>query len=173
MSSKTNEKKTISEVYELYKLENKYKEIKKKYEDKKKILTTSIRNYMFSNGFNSFQYQKGNDLIDVKSITQKRVSWDVEKLEKKLDKELLNEIIEKQYIVNNMEGLIKYLKSCGVNSKQFKKFITVEKKVNQTKFNQLSELGDVSLDDVKGCYELKECNGYVKINIKEILEEEE
>ena len=135
--SNANEKKTIQEVYELYKLENKYKEMKKKYEDKKKILTTSIRNYMFSNGFNSFQYQKGNDLIDVKSITQKRISWDVEKLEKKLDKELLNEILEKQYVVNNMEGLIKYLKSCGVNPKQFKKYITIEKKVNQKKFNEL------------------------------------
>ena len=171
--SNANEKKTIQEVYELYKLENKYKEMKKKYEDKKKKLTTSIRNYMFSNGFNSFQYKKGNDLIDVKSITQKRISWDVEKLEKKLDKELLNEILDKQYVVNNMEGLIKYLKSCGVNPKQFKKYITIEKKVNQKKFNELSELGDVSLDDVKGCYELNECNGYVKINIKEILEEEE
>ena len=59
--SNANEKKTIQEVYELYKLENKYKEMKKKYEDKKKILTTSIRNYMFSNGFNSFQYKKGKD----------------------------------------------------------------------------------------------------------------
>lgn len=165
-TDRANEKKTISEVYELYKLEQKYKDIKKKYEDKKKRLTTSIRNYMFVNGFNTFQYQNNDKLVDVKSVTQKKIIWDVEKLEQKLDKEILNEIEEKTYTINNMEGLIKYLKSCGVNPKKFKSFVNVEKKIDQKKFNELSEMGDISLDDVKGCYELKESEGYVKINIK-------
>lgn len=173
MSSKANEKKTIQEVYELYELEQKYKAIKKKYEDKRNRLSTSIRNFMYSKGINSFEYVKGNDMLDVKSITQKRITWDADKLEKKIGKDLAEQVIEKEYLVNNMEGLIKLLKENGVNPKEFKKFITVNKKVNQNKFNELSELGDVTLDNVKGCYELKECNGYVKINIKEILEESE
>lgn len=162
---KSQEKRAISEVYELYKLEQKYKDLKKKYEEKKKKLSTSIRNYMFCNGFNKFQYKNGDDLIDVKSITQKKIVWDVEKLEQKLDKEILNEIEEKTYIINNMEGLVKYLKSCGVNPKKFKSFVNVEKKIDQKKFNELSETGDISLDDVKGCYELKESEGYLKIGI--------
>lgn len=165
---KTQERKMLSEVDELYELEQKYKSIKKKYEDKKKKLSISIRNAMFVNGMNKFQYEETNRVIDVKSITQKRIVWDVEKLEEKLDKEICNECIQKTYEINNIEGLIKYLKSCGVNPKKFKSFLNVQKKVDNKKLNELSELGDINKKDLEGCYELKESEGYVKIDIKEI-----
>lgn len=158
----------MSEVQELYDLEQKYKSIKKKYEDKKKKLSVSIRNTMYVNGMNKFQYEETSRVIDVKSITQKRIVWDVEKLEQKLDKEICNEVITKTYEINNIEGLIKYLKSFGVNPKKFKSFLNVQKKVDNKKLNELSEIGDINKKDLEGCYELKESEGYVKIDMKEI-----
>ena len=68
---------------------------------------------------------------------------------------MTDQFIEKRYIVNNMQGLVKLLKEAGVNPKQFKKFITVEEKVNQKKINELSEIGEIDKEDIKGCCELK------------------
>ena len=172
-TDKTQNKKTIKEVYELYELERKYKDIKKKYEDKKKKLQTSIKNFMFANDWSNFSFVNGSDNVSVKKIVRKKIKWNVDKLEEKLDGELCNEFIDKQYIITNMEGLIKYLKSCGVSPKKFKSFICVEKKVNQKKMDELSELGEISKEDIKGCFELVEQEGYLKIDIAEIIEEDE
>ena len=33
--------------------------------------------------------------------------------------------------------------------------------------NELSEIGEIDAEDIKGCYELKEAEGYLRINVKE------
>ena len=80
--------------------------------------------------------------------------------------EKIAEIIEKEYHVVDMPGLAKYLKSCGVNPKKFKQYISVEEKVNQQAINELSEIGDITAQDIEGCYELKQAEGYLTINAK-------
>lgn len=168
----TTDSVAIKEVYELQRIEEKYKKVKADYEAKKKKLTTSIRNYMFSNGWKNFSFEnkEKNEVVSVVGVTQKRIAWNAEKLEENLDKEICNEIIQKVYTINNIQGLIKYLKSCGVDAKKFKKFINVEKKVDGKKINELSETGEISLKDIQGCYELKESEGFVRINVKELDE---
>ena len=46
------------------------------------------------------------------------------------------------------------------------------KKVNQKKMNELSEIGEIDKEDIEGCYELKEAEGYLKISVKELENEE-
>ena len=157
-------------VVDFLESQEKFKQIEKEYNEKKKKLQTQIKNFMFVNGFDSFKflghhgrYKDDNRFLRVSNIKPKRIEFNVEALEKKLDKELLNEILIKEYLVKDMEGLIKYLKSCGVNPKKFKKFIDVRKQVDKGKIDELGQLGDLTLQDLNGCYTVKESEGYLKI----------
>lgn len=171
--SNTNDKKAFSEVLNLYRLEQKFKVAKQQYEDEKKKLSLKVRNYMFSKDYSQLDFKSREfGKVHVSNVIRKSIIWDVEKLKNKIDKDLTDQFIEKKYIVNNMPGLIKLLKEAGVNPKQFKKFITVEEKVNQQKMNELSEIGEIDKEDIDGCYELKEAEGYLKISVKELENEE-
>lgn len=165
--SSIDDKVTFGQVLELYKEEQRFKAIKQAYEEKKKKLSTEIRNYMYSKGYSSFDFRSrefGN--VKVNKVVRKTIKWDVDKLKKKLPVELLAEIIVKEYHIVDMPGLVKYLKSCGVNPNKFKQYISVEEKVNQQAINELSEIGDITAQDIEGCYELKQAEGYLTINAK-------
>ena len=75
-------------------------------------------------------------------------------------------LVEKEYYISDMHGLVKYLKSCGVDPKKFKKYLIVTEKVNQKKMDELSDIGDITREDIEGCYKLEEANGYLTINVK-------
>jgi hypothetical protein len=74
--------------------------------------------------------------------------------------------VVKRYNIIDMEGLIKYLKSCGVNPTKFKSYIGVEKSVNMNAFNQLYDLGEIQKSDIEGCYTVNKSASYLKINAK-------
>ena len=164
-----NSKKAIQEVEELFALKQKFDGVKKKFEERSKILTTSIKNYMYSKGdvnYLSFKLGTGQK-IEVKKVSPAKIIWNPDKLEEKLDKELYNELVEKKYIISDFEGLVKYLKSCGVNPKKFKSFLSVEKTVRTDVMKQMDELGELSMEDVKGCYEVKRSESYLKLGLHE------
>ena len=102
-----------------------------------------------------------------------KIIFDVEKLEKRLDKELLNEVVEKEYKIKDWDNLVKYLKSCGVSPKKFAKFISVEKKVNQNKINEHSKNGEITTEHIEGCYEVTTNEGYIRISETENAKHEE
>lgn len=85
------------------------------------------------------------------------------KVKAKDSKKLIKQFVNKTYTVNNMQGLIEYLKQCGVDAKKFKKFIDITEEVDNDKLNNLSELGELKAKDIKGCYELRLGEPYVKI----------
>lgn len=173
-----NEDVKIAAV-ELYELNKKFKQIESQYEVKKTKLTTVLKNFMYCNkGVDEFSFlaQVGtfsgdNKNLKVAKITPKVVTWDADKLEFRLPKEVSSQIIDKTYTIEDMNGLIKYLKSCGVNPQEFKKYIHVAKKVNVSQLEQLEELGELSVEDVKGCYHVQEKSSYLKLNILEEAEE--
>lgn len=165
------------QTIELFELEVKYKAIKKQYEDKKSKLTLAIRNFMYCNkGANDEiqflaqsgnTFSKDNKMLRVRKIIPKTIVWDADKLEERLDKELVSQIVHKRYTITDMDGLITYLRSCGVSAKKFKSFIEVEKIVDANAIDQLDAVGDLSLEDIKGCFTVHEKNGYLRIDTLE------
>lgn len=102
---------------------------------------------------------------DIFSVTKKqsiKILWDIEKLEKKLTKEQLKKCIVKKYEINNINGLLKFLKSCGISKENINKFIlpyfTITKEVNQKVMDKMYDLGEVTKEQTEGCYtvEIKE-----------------
>lgn len=102
--------------------------------------------------------------LKLKRVQSVKVKFDTVKLRKKLDKETFNDVSETVYKINDMQGLVSYLKECDVDPNIFKSFIDVETKINQKKLDNLYDLGEVTEEDIEGCYELQTGNLYFKIS---------
>lgn len=163
---KVNMKEISKSVKALYNLQQQKKDFDKYYNETRKKEQLAISNFMFSNlkdNVNTFDIGVGDKNIKVTKVRTKKIIWDIEKLKQRVPKSLTKQFINKTYIVNDMQGLVKYLKSCGVDAKKFKKFIDVEEEVDNDKLNNLSELGEIKMKDINGCYELQLGEPYIKI----------
>ena len=88
-------------------------------------------------------------------------------MEKLLGKEKSKKVINKTYVINDFKGLVAYLKECGVDPKIFKTFIDVQREVDTKSLEQMYELGDVTLEEIKGSYNVDTICSYVDVKICE------
>lgn len=102
--------------------------------------------------------------IKVKKIQGVKVIFDADALEKKLPKDIKNVVIKKRYEINNMDKLVEYLKSCGVNPKVFKQFLIINKSVDVKMLEQFESIGKISEEQIKGCYSVKTNDPYYKVS---------
>lgn len=107
----------------------------------------------------------GVESLVVTRIQSSRVEFNPDKLEKVLGKELSCDVIQKHYEIVDMNGLVTYLKECGINPKVFKSFISVRKTVNTKELDRLEELGKITAEQIKGCYTVKSQSPYFTVNV--------
>ena len=161
-------------VRKLYDAQQEKKRFDKYYEEVRKKEQLSISNFMFTNlpkDQNSFEieldegagYYTNHVKLNVTRIRTKKVTWLLDKLKQKLGKNVYSEVVDKIYTVNDMQELIKYLKSCGVDPKKFKKFIDVKEELDETKLNTYYETGALKKADIEGCYNVKIGEPYIRI----------
>lgn len=165
-----NNKIVREAVIEFYENQEKFKSIKETYEKRREELQCVIRKYIDDEGLKYFRFladsgvfKNANSILKVNNVKQKKVNFDIPKLKKSISKETFNKIVKKEYKIDDMEGLIDYLKKCGVNPKVFKSFLIITETVDQNVVNELGESGELKLEDLKGCYEVSENVGYIKI----------
>lgn len=156
-------KQLYKAVVELNTLNNEHKLNEEHYKKRKDELQGFINGYIEKRKISGFGFQDGKSFFTAKPIINKKIIWDIDKLSKKVDKEILNEVVDKTYTINDFDGLVEYLKSCGVNPKVFKKFINVKKEVNNKKVDELGHLGEINIKKLTGCYELQANFSYIKI----------
>jgi hypothetical protein len=166
---------TIKEsVRKLYDAQASKKQAEEYLNSVKKKESLIISNYIFSNlkkGENSFtikldegsKYYSNPVSLRVTRVRTKKIIWDTKKLKKKLGIANYKKVVNKTYTVNDMDGLIEYLKTCNVNPKKFKKFITVEEKIDDTKVDTLYDSGEISEKNIEGCYELEIGEPYIRL----------
>lgn len=161
-------------VQKLYKAQQDKKKFDKYYEDVRKKEQLCISNWMFSNlknGENSFTVKLDNGMdfysspvtVTVTKVRRKKITWDLEALKKKLSKEKFITVVNKEYTVINMPGLVKYLKTCGVDAKKFKKFINVSETLDETKLDTMYETGKLKQEEIRGCYTIGMSEPYFRI----------
>lgn len=177
LSNKQENEEVKRQVVELFELEAKFKRIQQQYTIKKEKLSVAIRNFMYCNkGMNDEieffaqsgeMFSKENRNVRVRRIVPTTITWDADKLEKRLDKQVAQKIIQKQYTITDMDGLIAYLKSCGVSASKFKSFIAVTKTVDAKALEQLDAVGEIQHSDIKGCYSVKEKSSYLRLDVIE------
>ena len=161
-------------VRKLYDAQQEKKQFDKYYEEVRKKEQLSISNFMFTNlpkDQNSFEieldegegYYTNHVRLNVTKIRTKKVTWLLDKLKQKLGKETYNDVVDKTYTINDMQGLVRYLKSCGVDPKKFKKFIDVDEVLNETKLNTYYETGALKKEDIEGCYDVNMGEPYIRL----------
>lgn len=169
-------KDSVRRLYELGQEKKKFDEYYNQVRKKEQLM---VSNFMFSNlpkEENSFEITLDEGIsfytnptkVIVTRIRTKKVFWFVEKLKEKLDKKTYNKIVDKTYTINDIEGLIKYLKSCGVDAKKFKKFIEVNEEVDETKLNNLYDRGEIKKKQIEDCYEVKLGEPYIRITEQKV-----
>lgn len=161
-------------VRKLYDAQQEKKQFDRYYEEVRKKEQLSISNFMFTNfpkDQNSFEieldegagYYTNHVRLNVTKIRTKKVTWLLDKLKQKLGKETYNDVVDKTYTINDMQGLVRYLKSCGVDPKRFKKFIDVDETLNETKLNTYYETGALKKEDIEGCYDVEMGEPYIRL----------
>lgn len=168
----SKEKKVQKAAIELETLNANFKSEEEKYKKRKQELQDIIKGYADKNNIEEFGFVWFDKVKKIKPIITKKITWDIKKLKKKLDPKVLNEVINKKYTINNMDELVTYLKSCGVDPKKFKKFIDVEETVNNKKIDELGQFGEIDMEQLSGCYELQANFSYVKISDLEAADAE-
>lgn len=161
-------------VRKLYDAQQEKKQFDKYYDEVRKKEQLSISNFMFTNlpkDQNSFEieldegvgYYTNHMKLDVTRIRTKKVTWLLDKLKQRLGKDIYKDVVDKTYTVNDMYGLIKYLKKCGVDPRKFKKFIDVDETLNETKLDTYYETGALKKSDIEGCYDVKFGEPYIRL----------
>lgn len=160
-------------IIELKNLNDEEKNHQEEYKTKKRIYEEKIKKFLGKKQEKSYGFSDSKHKFKATFVENKKVQFNSEMIEQIVDKEVFNEIVDRTYTISNYDGLVDYLKSIGANPKIFKEFIHCEKQINKDKLNQLSELGDISLDDLEGCYTVSVISSYVKITESELEEPDE
>lgn len=161
-------------VRKLYDAQQEKKQFDKYYEEVRKKEQIAVSNFMFTNlpkDQNSFDieldeganYYTNHIKLRVTRVRTKKITWLLDKLKQKLNKDTYKDLVDKTYTISDVQGLIKYLKSCGVDPKKFKKYIEVEEQLNEIKLNTYYETGALDKKDIEGCYTVKMGEPYIKI----------
>lgn len=158
------QKKIKQAVIELDKLNNSFKQQEEAYRHRKDELQAVIKDYTDQNNLSEFGFKTKNGFVKAKTVLTVKTTWFLDKLSEKLSKNVFSEIVDKTYTITDFDGLVSYLKSCGVDPKEFKKFIDVERKVNEKKIDQLGKLGEITQEDITGCYEAQAAFKCIKIS---------
>lgn len=168
--SKLNLEECRQSVITFFRKQKKFKQIQTQFGEIKTDFYNDMEDYFKCNEVNGKLTIDCNELdfgnLIVTRIQSSKVEFNPDKLEKTLGKELAHDVIQKNYEVVDMSGLIAYLKECGISSKVFKSFISVRKTVNVKELDRLEELGKITAEQIKGCYTVKSQNPYFTVNIE-------
>lgn len=151
----------------LYKKSQEFKRIEQRYEEIKQNCYSVLSSYFGKNKIREYEVGTSTGSIKTSQVTKTSISFDCDKLEKALGKSLASQVIEKRYEIEDMESLVKYLKSCSVDPRIFKSFIRVEKTVNASELERLEEIGAFDAQDIEGCYTVTKGNPYYRLKASE------
>lgn len=140
---------TISDIAEqTFYYEQKIHEYQKKVEKNKAYISKKMgknKRLKFS--------PDGEVYFAVQKEIKPTVEFYPEKVRAVLDKKVYENVVNKTVKINDLSGLIKLLKSYGVSPKKFKKFISVDEKIDTEKLDTLMTIGDIKFEELHGCYE--------------------
>lgn len=153
-------------VRRLYEARAEYKRIEEYYKAVREKESLIISNYMFAKlpkNQSSFEiymdegscFYTNKTTLKVSRQRRHTLTWFADRLKASLSKSVFSQVVGKTYKISDFDGLVGYLKKCGVDPKIFKKYIEVEYSVKQDELNRLYEIGELQKKDIEGCFELK------------------
>lgn len=132
-----------------------------------KVQTDDIKEQMLNAGIKEVIVQQDSVTpLSALLYTRTSVSYDKDKMKAQLAKEQWKRIVEKQFVCEQKE-LKNFIKAHPDLKDEVKKFIKVQDDISAVKLDNALKLGFISLNDLKGTYEVKETN-ILKIQRKKL-----
>lgn len=104
--------------------------------------------------------------VSVAKVEKTSIEWFAEKLEKRITRSVAGKVIRKEYVIVNWSGMVQYLKSLGAKPDEFKRYIRVDKTVDEKAVDHLGDIGELTPRDIAGCYLVKSQKPYFTISVK-------
>lgn len=142
----------------------KFEQAEREYKEDRDFFQRTVRNFMTENEMQKFRFMspRGKKL-SVSNVRPKKVVWLIDRLKENLPKSVLKTVINKTYTVNDWDGFKDYMKAIGADPKVLISFFDVEEEVDESALNEAADQDMFAEEDLEGCYELKESEGYVRI----------
>lgn len=169
-TSKTSENDFVRAVKLLHEKTKRFKEVEARFKQIKVECTQIIDAYFKENDLGKSIIVSCDDSpfrgIRVSKVERTSVNFDPNKIERALTKDVASKVIVKRYEVADINGLVAYLKTCGVDPKLFKSFLHITKYVNVEELERLNELGEIDESALDGCFSVTRFDPYYKLKEK-------
>lgn len=173
LNNNQRDTKLRSICLELFKARLQEQENKQRYAE----LQAKLQTYLNKSGEKGLQFPYKGKMYKIVGVKPKKMVWDVDKLIERIksrydnSNDLLSQITETKVCISDVSGFKKLLKEYGIKYQDVKPFLSVEKKILDKKVNELSEMGEITMKDIEGCFELQERDGYLLPSESEIEDE--
>ena len=100
-----------------------------------------------------------NSISSEGAIASKRERVDItyfpEKLREKLSKKMFARVTKREYVITDIDGLVELMKEAGIKPNEFKSLLNVKIDVDKESLKKEFDIGNITKEDLDGCYEAK------------------
>ena len=93
-----------------------------------------------------------NDECTVYVQERTNIDYDIDALKQTLPRDQYDSFVVTEHSIDDWKGFCRLLKKHGLTSQEVRPFISIVRKVDQQKLNQMYEHGAITIQDLHGCY---------------------
>ena len=92
-----------------------------------------------------------NDECTVYVQERTNIDYDIDALKQTLPRDQYDSFVVTEHSIDDWKGFCRLLKKHGLTSQEVRPFISIVRKVDQQKLNQMYEHGAITIQDLPGC----------------------
>ena len=93
-----------------------------------------------------------NDECTVYVQERTNIDYDIDALKRSLPRDQYDSFVVTEHSIDDWKGFCRLLKKHGLTAEEVRPFISIVRKVDQQKLNQMYEHGAITIQDLHGCY---------------------
>ena len=93
-----------------------------------------------------------NDECTVYVQERTNIDYDIDALKQTLPRDQYDSFVVTEHSIDDWKGFCSLLKKHGLTAQEVRPFISIVRKVDQQKLNQMYEHGAITIQDLHGCY---------------------
>lgn len=93
-----------------------------------------------------------NDECTVYVQERTNIDYDIDALKQTLPRDQYDSFVVTEHSIDDWKGFCRLLKKHGLTANEIRPFISIVRKVDQQKLNQMYEHGAITIQDLHGCY---------------------
>ena len=93
-----------------------------------------------------------NDECTVYVQERTNIDYDIDALKQTLPRDQYDSFVVTEHSIDDWKGFCRLLKKHGLTAQEVRPFISITRKVDQQKLNQMYEHGAITIQDLHGCY---------------------